>query len=170
MPEKPALSVFNFRTMRTFLIAAFAATFSFSFCQNPPAPKPTTSVLISGLQDGSISRIWPSELDSLKAANPNIPIVDVRTEIEFHAGHIYRSISCDVTLPEFSGRIVKLGLESPVIIYDDESKRSLEAAEKMRQLGFKKTYELSGGIFSWAAASKVLIATSSKADSATILK
>lgn len=126
--------------------------------------------LAGALQDSSIIRIWPLEVDSLLKINPNTPIIDVRTELEFRTSHIFRSMNCDVNAPDFNQRILRLGVENPVIVYDEDSSRSLKAAEKMQLLGFKRTYELAGGIFSWARAGRTLVTGDSKIDSTTILK
>lgn len=152
---------------KLFFVASFATFYLFS-CQNQPVPKMTG--LAGNLQDSSIVRIWPLELDSLKKINPNIPIIDVRTELQFRTSHIFRSINCSVDAPDFSQRIMRLGVENPVVVYDEDSSLSLIAAQKMTKLGFKRVYELAGGIFSWAREGKTLVSGTSNIDSSTILK
>ncbi len=155
--------------MRMILFAAVAAVFCLFACQgSSPAPKMTG--LAGGLQDSTIIRLWPREIDSLLKTDPNIPFIDVRSELEFTTSHVYRAMSCDVSSPDFSQRILKLGVGTPVILYDTDSSRSLKAAEKMRQLGFKRIYEVCGGIFSWARDGKTLVSGESRIDSSTILK
>ncbi len=152
---------------KLYFIALLAIFYLFS-CQNQPAPKMTG--LAGSLQDSSIIRIWPLELDSLKKIYPNIPIIDVRTEMQFRTSHIFRSMNCSVDAPDFSQRIRRLGVENPVIVYDEDSSLSLIAAQKMTKLGFKRVYELAGGIFSWARVGKTLVTGTSNIDSSTILK
>ena len=156
--------------MRNLIFSALAATICLFSCQNQPANAPKMTGLAGALQDSSIVRIWPLELDSLLKVNPNMPIIDVRSELEFRTSHIFRSMSCDVNAPDFAQRILRLGIKNPVILYDEDSSRSLKAAQKMQALGFKRTYELAGGIFSWARAGKTLVAGDSQIDSSTILK
>ncbi|MFN0037790.1 MAG: rhodanese-like domain-containing protein [Saprospiraceae bacterium] len=157
--------------MRTLFFAAFAtAACCFFSCQNQPAPAPKMTGLAGSLQDSTIVRIWPREMDTLLMTNPNIPIIDVRTEVEFRTSHIFRSINCDANAPDFAQRIVKLDRTSPVIVYDDNSSRSLQAAEKMKQLDFKRIYEVAGGLYSLAREGKTLVAGDSGIDSSTILK
>jgi rhodanese-related sulfurtransferase len=126
--------------------------------------------LAGSMQDSSIVRVWPHEVDSLLKTNPNIPIIDVRTELEFRTSHIFRSMNCDVNSPDFSQRIMRLSVENPVIVYDEDSSRSLKAAEIMKKLGFKRTYELCGGIYSWAREGKTFVSGESNIDKSTILK
>jgi rhodanese-related sulfurtransferase len=161
--------------MRLFCLFLFSTLLcGVSACQNEPKAVPPASKkmdpLTAGLLDKSIIRIWPAELDSLRKVDPNLPLVDVRTDIEFNHAHILRAMNCAVSDADFEQRIIKLDREMPVIIYDDQSQRSLEAAVKMRALGFKRIYELSGGVFTWARDGRVMISTQSKADPATILR
>lgn len=152
-----------------YLFFALAATFVIFSCQNNPAPQKMTG-LAGSLQDSTIIRVWPKEIDSLKRLDPNIPVVDVRTELEFRTSHIFRSINCDVSAPDFDRRILQLNRQAPVIVYDMSSTVSLEAAEKMKQLGFVRIYEMAGGIYSWARDGKTLVAGESGIDSNMILK
>jgi rhodanese-related sulfurtransferase len=154
--------------MRTLFFAAVAASFCFFSCQEKPAPKMTG--LAGSLQDSTLIRIWPREMDSLLRINPNIPVIDVRTEAEFRTSHIYRSMSCEYNDLTFPKRIIRLNVEAPVIIYDTNSSASLEAAEDMKHLGFKRIYEIAGGLFSLAREGKALVTGESKIDSSTILK
>ncbi len=156
--------------MRTlfFVFTATAALCLVSCQDGKKVPKMTG--LAGGLQDSTIVRLWPNEIDSLLKTDPNVPFIDVRSELEFRTSHIYRALNCDYNAPDFATRIQKLGLETPVILYDDGSFRSLQAAETMHQLGFKRVYEMSGGIYSWAREGKTLVSGASKIDSSTILK
>lgn len=155
--------------MRTILFAVVAAAFCFFSCDNKASSAKMTG-LAGSLQDSTIIRLWPREIDSLLKTNPNIPFIDVRSELEFRASHVYRSMNCYANAPDFAHRIMKLDVNAPVILYDNESSLSLQAAEKMRQLGFKRVYEVCGGIFSWARDGKTLVSGESKIDSSTILK
>ncbi len=155
--------------MRTSLFATIVVALFLFSCQNQPAT-PKMEGLAGSLQDSSILRVWPLEIDSLRKIDPNIPIIDVRSELEFRTSHIYRSINCDINAPDFAQRIVRLGVDNPVIVYDTDGTRSLQAAQTMKQLGFKRTYELAGGIYSWAREGKTLVSGDSGIDSSTILR
>lgn len=153
--------------MRTLFFAAFAAAFCFFSCQDKPAKM---TGLAGSLQDSTIIRIWPREVDSLKQLDPNIPVIDVRSEAEYRTSHVFRSMNCYAADPDFSQRIQRLSKETPVILYDENSALSLKAAETMKQLGFKRIYEVAGGIYSWAREGKTLVSGSSGIDSSIILK
>ena len=153
--------------MRTLFFAAFAAAFCFFSCQDKSAKM---TGLAGSLQDSTIIRIWPREVDSLKQLDPNIAMIDVRSEAEYRTSHVFRSMNCDANAPDFSQRIQRLNKETPVILYDENSTLSLKAAETMKQLGFKRIYEVAGGMYSWAREGKTLVAGSSAIDSSIILK
>jgi len=155
--------------MRIFILAFFAAFGCFISCKNQ-ASAPQMTGLAGSLQDSTIMRMWPLEIDSLKKIDPNILIVDVRTELEYRTSHIFRSVNCDVDAPDFAQRITRLHTGSPVIVYDDQGVRSLRAAEKMKELGFVRIYELAGGISSWARDGKTLVSGESGIDSSIILQ
>jgi len=156
--------------MRSLFFAALAAAIFLFSCQENPKSAPKMTGLAGNLQDSSIIRIWPKEMDSLLRINPNIPIIDVRPEPDFRSSHIYRSMNCDVGSPYFSKRIMRLSIETPVIVYDVNSSLSLQAAEQMKKLGFKRIYEVAGGLYSWAREGKTLVTGESKIDSSTVLK
>ena len=154
--------------MRNLFFAVIAAAFCLFSCQNEkPAPKMTG--LAGSMQDSTLVRLWPNEIDSLKKADPNLIFVDVRTEEEFKTSHIYRALSCYGNAPDFDQRIMKLGVGATVVLYDHDSSLSLQVAEKMRKLGFKRVYELCGGLFSWAREGKTLVSGESKIDSSIVL-
>jgi Rhodanese-related sulfurtransferase len=156
-------------TMRTILFASLAALVGLSACQNNSSSSSATGVAAS-IQDSIVIRVWPAEVDSLRKIDPNMPMIDVRTELEFQTSHIYRAINCDHNAPDFAQRIVKLGTNTPVIVYDMSGVQSLVAAEKMRSLGFKRVYELAGGISKWVADGRTLVSGESKMDASTILR
>ncbi|MBN8679134.1 MAG: rhodanese-like domain-containing protein [Chitinophagales bacterium] len=151
------------------LFFALAATFAVFSCQNNSEPK-KMSGLATAIMDSTLIRVWPKEIDSLKRLDPNIPIVDVRTELEYRTSHIFRSINCSVKSADFDRKIVQLNRQSPVIVYDESSTVSLQAAERMKALGFVRVYELAGGIYSWARDGKALVSGDSGIDSNLILK
>lgn len=76
-------------------------------------------------------------------------IIDVRSQDEFDAGHIENATNINVNSEEFLESIQKLDKQKPTFVYCLSGGRSQQAVEKMKQLGFKKIYELDGGILSW---------------------
>ena len=84
-------------------------------------------------------------------------ILDVRTDAEYKTGHIKNALLADwKNEQEFSRRISFIDKKKPVYIYCLGGGRSAAAAKIMREKGFEKVLELTGGINAWKAADKPL--------------
>ena len=115
------------------------------------APSATTTVSNATAAETSaaINRlISPEEAKGMIEANPDIVLLDVRTEEEYAAGYIPGS----QLLPynEIESRLDELPADrsTPIIIYCRSGNRSAVAASVLAQLGFTELYDL-GGIISW---------------------
>lgn len=87
----------------------------------------------------------------------SIQLLDVRTPEEYNTGHIKNALQADWTdKKEFSRRIAFIDKNKPVYVYCLSGGRSGAAAKEMRTMGYKKVYELTGGINAWKAANKPL--------------
>lgn len=85
-----------------------------------------------------------------QAANPNSIILDVRTLKEFEAGHIEGAILIDYLDTEhFTKKILALDTNKSYLLYCRSGKRSLNAANFMKEKGFKKVSDLKEGIIGW---------------------
>ena len=77
-------------------------------------------------------------------------VLDVRKAIEFKTGHLKNALQADWTnKDQFFERIKYVDKDRPVYIYCLAGGRSAAAASWMRENGFKKVVELSGGINAW---------------------
>ena len=79
-------------------------------------------------------------------------VLDVRTPQEFAAGHIAGAVNIDYYSPAFREELSRLEKDKTYFVYCRTGHRSGEAVKIMKQLGFKKIYELRGGIVQWQAA------------------
>jgi thioredoxin len=78
-------------------------------------------------------------------------LIDVRTPEEFNAGHILDAKNINWLSNDFVRNIEKLDKSQPVFVYCKSGGRSSNAAKKLEELGFKKIYNLQGGMMSWDA-------------------
>ena len=83
---------------------------------------------------------------------PTSPVVDVRTPAEYAEGHLPNARNIDWNGSDFEKSIVKLDKSKPVFVYCLRQTRTAAAASRMRSMGFKEVYELSGGIAAWRSA------------------
>jgi len=78
-----------------------------------------------------------------------VQLVDVRTPEEFSEGYIKNAQNIDYNSPTFEEDILKLNKQKPVMLYCHSGGRSAKCAQKLKEAGFKKIYDLKGGISKW---------------------
>ena len=91
---------------------------------------------------------FPEKIKAL----PTALILDVRTADEFSKGHLENAINIDWYSADFKNRISVFDKTKPVMVYCLSGGRSAEAANVLRNEGFKEVYEMNGGIMKWRAA------------------
>lgn len=98
--------------------------------------------------DDQIKLVTAEEMLSLMELE-DVQLVDVRTAKERVDGYIENSQNIDFNSPTFDEDILKLDKNKPVILYCRSGKRSAKCAEKLKDAGFVKIYDLKGGITEW---------------------
>ncbi|MBK9489136.1 MAG: rhodanese-like domain-containing protein [Haliscomenobacter sp.] len=68
---------------------------------------------------------------------------------EFSAGNIEGAQNIDVKNAEFKTMAAKLDKKRPVAVYCLSGIRSARAANYLKEMGFKKIYNLDGGYTAW---------------------
>lgn len=98
--------------------------------------------------EGEIKLVTPEEMQTLMELE-DVQLVDVRTAQERVNGFIKNSQNIDFNSPTFDKDIEKLDKSKPVILYCHSGGRSQKCAEKLKDAGFVKIYDLKGGITQW---------------------
>ncbi len=93
-----------------------------------------------------ISLISPTELNKV---NKDILLIDVRTPGEYASGHLENSVNIDYKADNFKELIAALDTNQDVYVYCKVGGRSNNSAKMMEKMGFKKIYDLEGGILQW---------------------
>lgn len=109
------------------------------------------STLLTSCKDNvesKINLVTSEEMESLLELE-DVQLVDVRTAKEREDGYIKNSQNIDFYSPTFDEDILKLDKSKPVILYCRSGKRSADCAEKLKDAGFVKIYDLKGGITEW---------------------
>ena len=90
--------------------------------------------------------------DFIKHANVhNIQFLDVRTETEYQQGHISGAVNVNVLKAgKLEAYAQKLDPSKPVYLYCHSGGRSHNAALKLKEMGFNKIYDYSGGFSDWS--------------------
>lgn len=110
--------------------------------QNLDTPPPT------GARSAIVNEIAPRDaLPHVQAAYSQF--VDVRTPEEFAAGHAARTIN--IPLADLPGKLDRLEKNEPVYLICQSGRRSKEAAEILKQNGFKWIFNVTGGTNEWTA-------------------
>lgn len=76
-------------------------------------------------------------------------IIDVRTPMEYNAGHIKEAVNISYIGFRFAAQIRKLNPALPTFIYCQSEHRSPLAARRMREMGFHEIYDLEKGFKKW---------------------
>lgn len=85
------------------------------------------------------------------AINPYFVILDIRTPDEYASGYIEGSTNLDYYAQSFSDDLADLEKENTYLIYCRTGRRTAEALEMMKELGFMEVYNMMGGITGWEA-------------------
>lgn len=99
-------------------------------------------------QSESIEVVTPEEMQEISELE-DVQLIDLRTPQEFDTGHIASSQNIDYFSDTFEEDIQKLDKSKPVVVYCKSGKKSAECADKMKDNGFVKIYDLDGGIAKW---------------------
>jgi rhodanese-related sulfurtransferase len=76
-------------------------------------------------------------------------ILDVRTAMEFGDGHINGATNVDYKAEDFREKLSALDASATYVVYCRSGRRSTEAAEIMREMGFTDIYHLEDGVLGW---------------------
>jgi len=113
---------------------------------------PTSSENASAnTNNGKIQHVSPQQFNKLLLLD-EVQLVDVRTPDEYNTGHINGAINIDVNQNNFKTKVNQLDKNKPVLVYCRSGKRSNNAAEMLKEMGFKRIVDLEGGILSWEEA------------------
>lgn len=104
----------------------------------------------AGLPIGHICLISAGELHEICAAGGNTVILDVRGANEFSAGHIKGAVN--IIAPDLRSRHTELDKDNPIAVICATGIRSGTACSILKMNGFKKIYNVTGGMTGFSAA------------------
>lgn len=84
-------------------------------------------------------------------------LLDIRTPGEFAEGYIEGAINIDYYEANFRDELAKLDRSKSYIIYCRSGNRSGKSLRIMKSLGFKRVYNILGGISKWKSSGYSLI-------------
>lgn len=107
---------------------------------------------LQGCQDATgqlVNKISPAEVQKLIQQDASVQLLDVRTPEEVAGGVIGQPTIANYNANELAGAISKLDKNKPVVVYCYAGGRSASAADELAKAGFKKIYDIKGGIRAW---------------------
>lgn len=98
----------------------------------------------------SYSEISGDELEEIISGGENeYTILDVRTKKEYDDGHIPNAVQIDFYSPQFKDEIAKLQKDKTYYVVCRSGSRSGKTCGMMVELGFKRVFNLEGGMLRW---------------------
>jgi rhodanese-related sulfurtransferase len=91
--------------------------------------------------------ISPIELQNMLATRPDLPLLDVRTPVEFAEVHVPQAQN--VPLEELRPAALQLQKDQPVYLLCRSGQRAARAAEKLSGDGFAQPVVVVGGTLAW---------------------
>jgi adenylyltransferase/sulfurtransferase len=102
----------------------------------------------NGAQPG-VTQITARELAAWRTDEKRLALVDVREPWEWNLGHI--SGATLLPLSELARSVASLDPSMETVVYCHLGTRSQAAAERLIALGFRRVYNLAGGIDAWSS-------------------
>jgi len=86
--------------------------------------------------------------------NSGFIVLDVRTPEEFAQGHLPEKtpLNLDFYAEDFREQLAQLDRDKTYLVYCRTGNRSGKTVEMMKGLGFRRVYDLKGGIVTWQSA------------------
>lgn len=97
------------------------------------------------------------DLMSRNRNNPDFVILDVRTPGEFRQGFIEGAVLLDYYASDFRERFAQLDRDATIFMYCRSGNRSSHVLRMADELGFRRVYDLRGGILAWKEAGLPLV-------------
>jgi len=94
--------------------------------------------------------ITPRELQQILTAQPSVPVIDVRTPMEFAEVHVPQARS--IPFDELKPGSLQLQKDQPVYLLCRSGQRAAKAAEKFAKEGFAQPIVVAGGTLAWIEA------------------
>jgi rhodanese-related sulfurtransferase len=110
-------------------------------------------VIIENPQEGKVFHVDVEQFNKLVTSDKGT-VLDVRTPGEWAEGTIAGAVKIDYYGDDFAKQIQKLDKSKPVFVYCKAGGRSSSAADILKENGFSKVFNLTGGITAWKKAGK----------------
>jgi rhodanese-related sulfurtransferase len=94
-----------------------------------------------------MTTISPLELQNLLTARPDLPLLDVRTPVEFAEVHVPQAQN--IPLDELQPGTLPFPKDQPVYLLCRSGQRAAKAGDKLAKEGFTQPVVIAGGTLAW---------------------
>ncbi|TAE89652.1 MAG: rhodanese-like domain-containing protein [Bacteroidetes bacterium] len=117
--------------------------------QAQPLSSEQASVVEMPGDSGKVYRLLRANEFKAQMQKENGVLLDVRTPGEYKKGFIAGATLMDIFSDDFDAKLALLDKSKTYYVYCAKGGRSEECSEKMMALGFKRVFDLDGGISGW---------------------
>ena len=121
------------------LLSCAASFLIVSSCNRLTENTPTKQVALA------IKALTSQEAKTLLVQQPEIALLDVRTDEEYAGGHLQEATNLDYKAPDFAAQLSKLDKAKPYLVYCAAGGRSSKATKLMHEMGFINVYNATEG-------------------------
>jgi thioredoxin 1 len=128
------------RSKFSFWAILILLTISFVACVNANSKK------------DEVTTLPPADFKKKLTNEPGAQLVDVRTPEEYNSGHLANAMNIDLRNDDHKKQFSSLDRNKAVFVYCLAGSRSSAAADELADMGFKRIFDLQGGILKWTNA------------------
>jgi len=114
-------------------------------CSQPTENTETTGQAPPEQTAFPIKTLTSQEAKALLVQQPEITLLDVRTDQEYVGGHLQEATNLDFKAPDFVNQLSKLDKTKPYLVYCAVGGRSSKATKLMHEMGFINVYNAAEG-------------------------
>ena len=139
------------------VFAALFLTFGVLSCDDKDTKSTTSPDNTVSIEYGNVSREQAKSLVDANTGKNTFVVLDVRTPSEFASGHIAGAVNADFNADSFADDVAALDTAKTYLVYCRSGSRSASAVAYMKQQGFAKIYNMTGGVIQWSEAGYELV-------------
>lgn len=154
--------------LKTSLLIVLA--FTFTNCGNSQKEDQSKTPKTSNKEvqsDQIIKIVSTDEAQELIASQPELTIIDLRTDAELQNGYLKNAVQINFQDKDFQSRIKTLDKSKPYLIYCHGGGRSGATRDLMEKEGFSKVYDMSSGFSGWSQQNLPLVKDNPEAEASS---
>jgi rhodanese-related sulfurtransferase len=111
----------------------------------------TKAAAVAARAEGGFKEVGVAEFEKLHTKG-RAPVLDVRSPEEFGKGHIPGAMNLNIHSPDFAAQAAQFDKKKPILVNCHAGSRGAIAAAELAKLGFKRIFNLEGGLDAWEKA------------------